>query len=63
MSLTPYKKRKLQYAAILGAVAGAALFALFFYLANNWAYLAFIPLTMAMGCGYSYVSPDPEDGN
>jgi uncharacterized integral membrane protein len=61
MPLSPRKKKKLTYAAIFGTVAGIMVFTIFYTMNNNPVYLVFIPLTIAMGCGYAFVYPDRDE--
>lgn len=56
------KKTNMKYGAIIGAVAGVALFAMLYTLNNSLMYLAFIPLAAAMGWATQYVKhEEPEE--
>lgn len=51
----------MKYGAVIGAVAGVALFAMLYTMNNNWAYLLFIPFAAAMGWAAQFVKDEEED--
>ncbi|MDY0293877.1 MAG: hypothetical protein RBQ77_04860 [Candidatus Methanomethylophilaceae archaeon] len=60
MAVSPERSRRMKYSAVIGAVAGFAVFTVFYYTSPNWAYLFFFPFGAAMGLAYAYVTPGSE---
>ena len=55
--LSEEKKRRIKLGAFFGAVSGAALFAVLYFLSGpNLIYALFIPAAAAMGAGQMYMS-------
>ncbi|MCL2712671.1 MAG: hypothetical protein FWD37_05320 [Methanomassiliicoccaceae archaeon] len=54
--MSPAKKRRTLYGAILGAISGTALFAVLYMVWDpNLFYAAFIPIASALGAGQMYM--------
>jgi len=54
------KKRKVKLGALFGAVSGAALFGIMYFVTewNSPFYLILIPIAAALGAGQMYLSPE-----
>ncbi len=60
MTLSPYKKRKIEYAAVIGGVVGLAIFAFCWAAAHSWTYLIFIFFGAAIAASTEWVRQGPD---
>ncbi|MDD2626232.1 MAG: hypothetical protein WCQ63_01575 [Methanomethylophilus sp.] len=61
MTLSPYRKRKIQYAAVLGGIVGLALFAFCWAAVHSFVYLLFIFFGAAIAAATVWVRDSNQE--